>query len=144
MFRILLNEHKTNKKIDSERICGIMGTLKYEFKNIPEFSKKIKSALKYSSIRRCNLCPLCLVHVQCYTICNSILVWHPSLHVLARSLFSVNVLPENLSGYSFHGSTFFLYFFLHSFLLPSLIFYQKEWCYGSEILYASMTDRSDR
>ena len=32
----------------------------------------------------------------------------PTSIKLARALFSVNVLPENLSGHCFHGSTFFL------------------------------------
>ena len=47
-----------------------------------------------------------------------------------------SVWPENLSGHCFHRSSFFFSFF---FLLPSLLFYQKERCYGSEILNACMS-----
>ena len=47
-----------------------------------------------------------------------------------------NVWPENLRGHCFHRSTSFFFF-----LLSSLLFYQKEKCYGSEILNACMSNQ---
>ena len=65
----------------------------------------------------------------------SIIFFHQNAFNIGTSIGFGNVLPENLSGYCFHRSTSFLSFFLSFFsFVPSLLFYQKEGCYGSEIL----------